>query len=120
MNKFNWVQYLQNYPDLVINDISTKEECYQHYRKYGFRENRTDQPGVNINTTTGNLGGRLGNVLFYNIVCNFLAKESDLKMTYKQQQETEKILDIKLYTGSKVFNSNYILTDQVIDLVLKI
>jgi hypothetical protein len=119
MNQFNWEQYLQNYPDLVIAGLSTKEECYNHYRKYGYRENRTDKPGVNINTTNGNLGGRFGNVLIYNIVLSFLAEKSNLKMTYKQQQETEKILDIKLYTGDKVFDSNYILTDQIIDEVFE-
>ena len=119
MNRFDWVQYLSNYPDLIINGLSTKEECFNHYRRYGKRENRTDQPGVNINTTNGNLGGRFGNVLFYNVVLSFLSKKSDLKVSYKQSLETEKVLGISLYTGTKVFDTNFLLTDQVIDKVFE-
>lgn len=119
MDQFNWEQYLQNYPDLVVNGITNQQDSWKHYQRYGKRENRTDQLGVNINTTNGNIGGRFGNVLFYNIVYNFLARESNLKMNYRQQLETEKVLGIKLYSGDKVFDSNILLTDEVIDLVFK-
>jgi hypothetical protein len=120
MNKFNWQNYLENYPDLVLSGIKTKEDAWNHYQKYGRREKRTDIPGVNINTTKGNLGGRFGNVLFYNFVVNYLAKISNLKVTYKQQTETEEVLKIKLFdTGTHIFGSNFNLTDQIIDTVFK-
>lgn len=119
MSDFNWKQYLENYPDLVIAGFSTEKECINHYRKYGFRENRTDQLNVNINTTNGNLGGRFGNVLIYNIVLSFLAEKSGLNVKYKQHLETEKVLGIKLYSGNNIFDTNFILTDEIIDEVFE-
>ena len=111
MNKFNWKNYLENYPDLVIAGLKTEKECLQHYRRYGLRENRTDQPGVSINTTNKNLGGRFGNVLIYNVVLSFLAEKSALKLNYKQHLETEKVLGIKLYYGTKIIDTTFILTN---------
>jgi hypothetical protein len=119
MNKFNWEQYLLNYPDLVIAGITTEGGAYTHYHKYGKKEERTDQLGININTTKGNLGGRFGNVLFYNIVTDYFSRKSDLQMNYKQQSETEELLKMKLYSGTKVFQESFMLTDDVIDSVFE-
>jgi hypothetical protein len=117
MNNFNWKDYLENYPDL--KDLDTKEKAWRHYRRYGYLEGRTDKPGININTSNGNPGGRFGNVLFYNIVVSYLSQFLNLKVTYKQQTQTETLLKIKLFdTGENYFDKTFVLTDDNIDSVM--
>jgi hypothetical protein len=42
MNKFNWIQYILNYPDIQRAGISTEKSARMHYRLYGMNEGRTD------------------------------------------------------------------------------
>jgi hypothetical protein len=120
MTNFNWQNYLENYPDLVLAGIQTKDDAWRHYQKYGKNEKRTDRANFNKNTTNENLGGRLGNVLFYNFVASYLSKLNGLKMYYKQQTETENILKIKLFdTGKNFFKESFLLTDKNIDSVFE-
>jgi hypothetical protein len=119
METFNWEQYLLNYPDLVLSGINNKFNAWRHYCRYGKREKRSDKLNLNINTTKGNLGGRLGNVLFYNIIFSYLSTFSNLQVTYKNQIETETILKIKLFdSGKQVFPKTFVLTDENIDSVM--
>lgn len=41
---FDWVFYVNNYPDLQRAGINTKEKAIQHYIKYGKKEGRQTQP----------------------------------------------------------------------------
>ena len=41
--KFNWIQYLKNYPDLELAGINTKRKLINHYNEFGIHEGRTDQ-----------------------------------------------------------------------------
>jgi hypothetical protein len=119
METFNWEQYLLNYPDLVISGINNKYSAWRHYIRYGRREKRSDAVGINLNTTHQNLGGRFGNVLFYNLVCDYFAKVSDLCMRYKQQSETENLLKLKLFSGTNVYKEQLLLTDDNIDSLME-
>ena len=40
-NKFDWKQYLQNYPDLVAAGIDTHEKALNHWNNYGIHEGRS-------------------------------------------------------------------------------
>ena len=46
MDKFNWVQYLNNYSDLCAAGIKDQQGAYKHYVRYGKTEGRTDKPIV--------------------------------------------------------------------------
>lgn len=41
MQSFDYIQYLSNYPDLRPAGISTREQAYRHYLRFGMREGRT-------------------------------------------------------------------------------
>jgi FkbM family methyltransferase len=41
MKLFNYIQYLSNYPDLVSSGITTYEQAYRHYTRFGIHEGRT-------------------------------------------------------------------------------
>ena len=49
-NKFNWKQYLINYPDLVIAGINTREKALEHFINHGQVEGRIfTQLETNVN-----------------------------------------------------------------------
>ena len=56
MDKFNWLQYLNNYSDLRAAGIKDQQGAYRHYLKYGKKECRTDQVIQNDNNKLANFG----------------------------------------------------------------
>jgi hypothetical protein len=40
-SKFNWKQYLENYPDLLTAGINTPQKAVSHWNNYGIHEGRT-------------------------------------------------------------------------------
>jgi len=116
MDSFNYIDYLENYPDLKEAGITTLQQAWKHYQQFGIHENRTDCPCVTINTTTVN--GKFASILFYNIVCNYIAKCNNLKMDYSDFARTKE-LGIDLYSGKNTYTSNKILTNKNIDSVIQ-
>ena len=115
MDTFNYIEYLENYPDLREAGICTLQQAWGHYQRYGIHENRTDCPCVTSNTTR--IYGKYGSILFYNIVCNYIAKCNNLKMDYSDFTKTKE-LGIELYIGKNTYNSNKILTNKNIDSII--
>ena len=113
MEAFNWKVYIENYPDLSA--ITTESAAFRHYTLYGKAENRIYQPLTNINTT--NLNCKFGATVFYNIICNYIAKCNNLKIDYHCFDETKE-LGIDLYNGTNQFDENLVLTDLNINLIL--
>ena len=42
MKRFNWKQYISNYPDLQLACINDLKKAWSHYKLYGVSENRTE------------------------------------------------------------------------------
>jgi hypothetical protein len=116
MDTFNHTEYILNYPDLQEAGINTLKQAWAHYTRFGKSEGRTDCPCVTINTT--NVSGKFGTILFYNIVCNYIAKCNNLKIDYSQVAQTKE-LGIELYSGKNTYTSNKILTDKNIDSIIQ-
>lgn len=110
MENFNWEAYLENYPDL--QGITTQIDAWRHYQRFGIHENRTDEPNKFINQT--NQTNKFGTILFYNIICNYIAKCNNLKMTYSEFDKTKQ-LGIDLYVGTNVYTDTLVLTDKNIE-----
>ena len=43
MDKFNWKQYILNYPDLQKAGIDTQQKAWKHYNRFGKSEGRNDK-----------------------------------------------------------------------------
>ena len=113
METFNYQSYLDNYPDL--SPLMSEQDTWRHYQLHGKAEGRTDIPGATINTTDKKC--KFGAILFYNIICTYIAKCNNLKMKYSESVKTRS-LGIDLYTGEKEYDSNLILTNENIDSIL--
>ena len=115
MNCFDWKSYIKNYPDLShLNETGANN----HYTRYGKKEGRTDIPNSTINNTSNNLGGRFGNILFYNLVADYIARKIDLNFIYKNENDIQQ-LGIDLYKGTKIYNEVITLTDENIHFIFK-
>jgi len=112
---FDWKSYIKNYPDLSHLD---KIGAINHYTRYGKKEGRTDIPNSTINNTSINLGGRFGNILFYNLVADYIARKIDLNFIYKNEYLIYQ-LGIDLYKGTKTYNEVITLTDENIHFIFK-
>mgnify|MGYP006242617573 FL=1 len=40
MNNFDWIYYVNKYPDLKKMRIDNRDKALYHYKKYGIKENR--------------------------------------------------------------------------------
>jgi hypothetical protein len=114
----NWQQYIKNYPDLQLIGIDTEAKAIKHYNKFGKKENRTDKVNSTINNTSINLGGRFGNVLFYNLVADYIARKINLDFSYKNYNEIKQ-LGIELYKGTKTYDNVISITDENVDTIFK-
>jgi len=113
---FNWQAYISNYPDLQKAGICSEQQAVKHYTTFGKTEGRTDTPNAMINDTSVYINGLLGNVLFCNIVCDYIAKKSNIKIKYSKHLET-KTLGIQLYSGNVSYSETCVLDDKNIDLL---
>jgi hypothetical protein len=102
IREFNFENYLSNYPELVTSGINTEEKALKHFKKFGIKEGRHS---YKINDTTVFVGSRFGNRLFVNLVCEYIAKKENLKMTYIDNDKFNQ-LGIFLYS-----NNNYVIKD---------
>jgi hypothetical protein len=116
METFNYIEYLENYPDLQEAGICNLSQAWNHYLYFGLSEGRSDKPCVTINTTKVN--GKFGSILFYNIVCNYIAKCNNLNMDYSEFARTKE-LGIELYTGKNTYDSTKILTNKNIESIIQ-
>jgi hypothetical protein len=114
----NWQQYINNYPDLQLIGIDSEAKAIKHYNKFGKKENRTDKLNSTINNTCINLGGRFGNILFYNLVADYIARKINLNFTYKNNDEIKQ-LGIELYKGTETYNETISITDENVDELFK-
>jgi len=114
----NWKQYIDNYPDLQLIGIDSEAKAIKHYNKFGKKEGRTDIPNGTINNTCINLGGRFGNILFYNIIADYIARKINLQFTYKNYDEIKK-LGIDLYKGTETYNNVISITDENVNDIFK-
>ena len=111
--EFDWKQYRDNYPDLYYAGLITEVDVTKHYYKYGKNENRTFLKKDENNTSFG-LGGRFGNILFYNFVADYISQRIDLKFNYRCHENMDS-LGITVHTGTKEYPETHILTDSNID-----
>jgi len=112
--QFNWKNYISNYPDLQKAGINTESRALKHWNNYGIHENRTDTLGISLNNTSINLGGRFGNILFYNFVADYIARKNDIKFEYSRYDDLKR-LGIDLYIGNTNYNKTIELTDENIN-----
>ena len=49
MNNFDWIYYVNKYPDLKKMRIDNKDKALFHYKKYGIKENRFPNKNAEIN-----------------------------------------------------------------------
>ena len=49
MNNFDWVYYINKYPDLQKIRIDNREKALYHYKKFGIKENRFPNKNAEIN-----------------------------------------------------------------------
>lgn len=49
MNNFDWIYYVNKYPDLKKMKIDNKDKALFHYKKYGIKENRFPNKNAEIN-----------------------------------------------------------------------
>lgn len=118
MQTFNWKAYLENYPDLQLAGINTREKALRHYKRTGQKEQRSDQPGITTNTLL-NLGGRFGNILFYTFVADYISRKNDILITYNEIEKI-KSLGIDLHEGTKRYEHTLVLTDENVDNIFSI
>jgi hypothetical protein len=113
MDLFNWKNYLENYPDLKDFGIYNEQQARIHYNRYGKSEGRTDKYNATINNTYKNESS-FGSILIYTVVCGYLAKCNNLKMTYYLKNEMES-LGMEMYNGTETYDSNVVLTDDNVE-----
>ena len=51
MNNFDWIYYVNKYPDLKKMRIDNRDKALYHYKKYGIKENRFPNKNAEINKT---------------------------------------------------------------------
>lgn len=71
----------------------------------------------NINTTFDS-GGRLGNMIFRNLVSHKMAELNSLNFKYERIEEINKLGIILFTSGNKTYSHTLVLTDEIIDDVL--
>ena len=111
---FNWKNYVLNYPDLVKVGIVTEELAIKHYTRFGKKEGRTDKGSLSLNNTSINLGGRFGNILFYNFVADYISRKNNIKFNYNRNDDLKR-LGLNFHIGNNTYNETTILTDENID-----
>ena len=104
---FDWNTYLILNPELEKDGFNTKALAWKHWQQDGKAEERSFHFLNNSNVHQG----RFGNIFFINIFLHMYAKQFDLRCCYKYESFFEE-LGIDLYHGSKVYEKNFLLTDE--------
>jgi hypothetical protein len=111
---FDCLSYLKINKDIYESGINTKFKSWEHWKKYGIKEERAFSY---INNSNINIG-RFGNLFFLNLFLNFFSKKNDLLCNYKYFEKFSE-LGIELYIGTKTYDTNLLVTEQNFLLLLK-
>jgi hypothetical protein len=111
---FDCLSYLKINKDIYESGINTKFKSWEHWKKYGIKEERAFSYINNSNIHNG----RFGNLFFLNMFLHFFSKKNDLLCNYKYFEKFSE-LGIELYIGTKTYDTNLLVTEQNFLLLLK-
>jgi hypothetical protein len=103
---FDWITYLKINKDIYDSGINTKFKSWEHWIKYGIKEERAFSYINNSNIHNG----RFGNLFFLNMFLHFFSKKFDLLCNYKYFDKFNQ-LGIELHTGSKIYDTSLLVTE---------
>ncbi len=103
---FDWIYYLQIYPELLDSGINNKVFAWNHWVDYGQMEERAYCYLNNSNIHRG----RFGNLFFINMFLHFYASDFDLKVSYKNEAMFYE-MGIEFFHGKKTYEQNFLVTD---------
>ena len=105
-DNFDWITYLKINKDIYKSGINTKIKSWEHWNKYGIKEERAFSYINNSNIHNG----RFGNLFFLNMFLHFFSTKYDLLCNYKYFDKFSQ-LGIELYIGTKTYNTSLLLTE---------
>jgi hypothetical protein len=103
---FDWISYLKINKDIYNSGINTKNKSWEHWNKYGIKEERAFSYINNSNIHNG----RFGNLFFLNMFLHFFSKKYDLLCNYKYFDKFTQ-LGIELYVGNKTYDTSLLVTE---------
>ena len=103
---FDWISYLKINKDIYNSGINTKNKSWEHWNKYGIKEERAFSYINNSNIHNG----RFGNLFFLNMFLHFFSKKYDLLCNYKYFDKFSQ-LGIELYVGNKTYDTTLLVTE---------
>lgn len=86
MNNFDWIYYVNKYPDLKKMRIDNKDKALYHYKKYGIKENRFPNKNSETNYTKSKNNNNKINIL-----------EKKIDSLTKEIQNIKQIININQY-----------------------
>lgn len=104
---FDWISYLKINEDLYKSGINIKELAWDHWSRFGIKEERA-YSFIN-NSYIHN--GRFGNLFFINMFLNFYSIKFNLLCSYKYYQKFDS-LGIELNVGTNTYERNFYVTEQ--------
>jgi hypothetical protein len=104
---FDWMSYLKINKDLYNSGINTKELSWDHWSRFGIKEERSFSFINNSNIHNG----RFGNLFFINMFMNFYSLKNDLLCNYKYYDKFIE-LGIELNNGTNTYDRNLFITEQ--------
>jgi hypothetical protein len=110
---FDWVTYLHINTDIFESGNNTKIKTWEHWNNYGMNEERAFSYINNSNIHNG----RFGNLFFINMFLHIFSKQFDLQCSYKYYDKFTE-LGINLNIGTKIYNSNLLITEKNFELFL--
>ena len=103
---FPFGSYLKINKDLIECKKNTKQKIWEHWIRYGIKEERTY---TYINNSSIHQG-RLGNIFFINMYLHFMSIKYNLKCYYKQYKLFNQ-LGINFNRGEKIYKTNIFIND---------
>ena len=103
---FDWITYLRINKDIYLSGVNTKIKSWEHWNKYGIKEERAFSYINNSNIHNG----RFGNLFFINMFLHFYSKKVDLLCNYKYFDKFSE-LGIELNIGTKIYDINLLVTE---------
>jgi GR25 family glycosyltransferase involved in LPS biosynthesis len=91
---FDWITYINNYDDLYIAGINTKEMAIQHWINYGKNENRTYKNLTQNNNSTKLTRQNMAIVLY--------VFSNDVNLS--EYEEILELFDVYILTNDKTYN----------------
>jgi hypothetical protein len=104
---FDCISYLKINKDIYESGINTKFKSWEHWIKYGIKEERAFSYINNSNIHNG----RFGNLFFLNMFLHFFSKKFDLLCNYKYFEKFNE-LGIELHIGTKTYDTNLLVTEK--------